>query len=113
MVKKQIFFSQCLARFIFDLQARGYGVTMGEAWRPPETCALYDKQGKGITNSLHVRRLAVDLNIFLNGELISTNKEIADLWQSYSTDLYQCSAGFYFITRPDADHFSVEDNGIK
>lgn len=110
--QKQIFFSQCVARFIFDLGSKGYAVTFGEAWRSPETCALYASRGKGVLYSLHSRRLAVDLNLFIRGEPVVTNKEVADLWQSYSTESYKCCAGLYFEA-PDADHFSIGDAGVK
>lgn len=112
LVLKQIFFSECLARFIFDLKTLGYGVTFGEAWRPPEMVELYAAQNRGIKNSLHPLRLAVDLNFFKDGSLAQTNQEIAVLWESYSTPQYTTRAGYYF-QQPDSDHFSVEHNGVS
>lgn len=112
LVAKQAFFASCVARFFFDLKTQGIEVTFGEAFRSPETCALYAKEGKGITASLHQLRLAVDLNFWSNDSLIQTSKEVADLWQSYSIGIYECCAGFYF-SRSDSDHFSIAHNGIK
>ena len=110
---KQVFFAGCVARFVFDLKTKGILVTFGEAFRSPETCSLYAKEGKGITASLHQLRLAVDLNFWQNDKLVSTTEEIANLWENYSTGIFQCCAGFHFTTRRDSDHFSVSHNGIR
>jgi len=113
---KQVFFLQCVARFLFDARSMGYLATLGEGWRSPETCALYAQEGKGITNSLHTKRLAIDLNFFFQGKLLTTIEDytpLGKLWESYSTSIYTCTAGVFFSPRPDSDHFSVEDNGVK
>jgi hypothetical protein len=109
---KQVFFATCLARFIQDAAAQGYFATVGEAWRSPETCALYAKEDKGVVNSFHINRLAIDLNFFYHGALISTATEYAPLgklWESYSTVEHKCTAGVFFKTRVDSDHFSVDE----
>jgi len=44
-------------------------VTFGEAWRSIETQKMYVENGRSKTlNSKHLDRLAVDLNVFINGE---------------------------------------------
>lgn len=115
LVLKQIFFLECFARFIFDLKTLGYGYSGGEMWRPPETAALYASEKRGKKNSLHIIRLAVDLNFFKDGALIRTPREVADLWESYSTPLYKCESGYYFSgdEGPDDDHFSVANGGME
>lgn len=110
---KQIFFLQCVARFLFDAKNMGYLSTTGEAWRSEETCALYKKEGKGIKASLHPLRLAIDLNFYYQGRIIETPSALAVLWESYSTKEYTCRAGFFFKPQPDSDHFSIEHNGIS
>ena len=109
---KQVFFAQCVARFIPDARALGYLATLGEAWRSPETCELYAKEGKGVEKSLHTERLAVDLNFFFQGKLIHTAEEYAPLgrlWESYSSPTMKCTAGVFFKTRVDSDHFSLDE----
>ena len=49
------FFAQCVARFIPDARALGYSATLGEAWRSPETCELYAKEGKGVEKSFTLK----------------------------------------------------------
>jgi len=46
-----------LIEFIFSHD--GHGVTFGEAWRPADVAEIYEKQGRGIRNSLHCKRLAI------------------------------------------------------
>lgn len=113
---KQIFFLECIARFIFDAKNLGYTLTCGEFWRSPETCALYAKEGKGIANSNHQNRLAADLNAFKGYTLIPFTVfdyfPLGNLWESYSTAEHKCCWGGRFI-KMDVDHFSVEFNGIE
>jgi len=45
----------------------GWSVTFGDSYRPPEMVAIYVKRGIGSRSSLHPKRLAMDLNLFING----------------------------------------------
>lgn len=113
LIQKQKAFSERLAKLILHLVAQGYEVTFGECWRPPETAAIYASQGKGISNSLHSQRLAVDLNLFKDGKLlIHTDEyhEAGSFWECLSTDDCVCSWGGDF---GDGNHFSIEHNGIR
>jgi hypothetical protein len=69
--EKQSLFARNVARLIQYLYAEGYEVTFAEAYRPPETAALYAQQGRGIADSQHTKRLAVDLNLFLDGRYLT------------------------------------------
>ena len=63
----QVRFTQMVAKLIAWVYEHGYEVTFGETYRPPELCKLYAKQGKGIVKSFHCQRLAIDLNLFIDG----------------------------------------------
>jgi hypothetical protein len=52
-----------LVNYIFD---NGYTCTGGELFRTKEQAEIYASQDKGIVNSLHCRRLAIDLNLSTN-----------------------------------------------
>src|SRR5688572_2851556 len=87
--QKQSRFALSAARLILRAEELGYEVTLGEAWRPPEIAAVYADQGKGIINSLHFSRLALDLNIFKNGIFQGTTEAHAPLgayWKSLGPD---------------------------
>jgi hypothetical protein len=115
LLEKQKQFSVFLARFIVDLGLRGYGVTLGEAYRPLGVAMIYAAQNEGIKNSLHTLRLAIDLNIFLGTHWMQSKDELiipGVLWESYSNDLICCVWGGRF-THEDCDHFSISHSGIK
>lgn len=93
----------------------GYEVTMGEVWRTPEQAKLNAENGTGINNSLHSIRLAVDLNLFMDGKFLQRTEEYTDLglfWESLSTTEYECSWGGRF-TKGDGNHFSISHNGCR
>lgn len=113
---KQIVFSRLLARFITELAAKGYDVTGGEWFRPQAMAQLYAAEKKGISNSLHCKRLACDLNLFKGPKYLVTVLELEEagkLWESYSGPDYKCTWGGRFEVEPDADHFSIEDEGVR
>lgn len=61
---KQKEFALYTAKLITYIFSQGYTCTLGEALRTPEQAMIYAKNGKGILNSLHCKRLAIDLNLF-------------------------------------------------
>lgn len=121
LLDKQFAFSRLIVELIEEAYRRGYTLTLGEMWRPPETAALYAKQGKGIKNSLHTQRLAVDLNLFLNGKFLTKTEDYEGLglfWENLSTPGLQCCWGGRFKDsrgrpRPDGNHFSIAHEGRK
>lgn len=64
LVDQQAQFAQNVSKLLSYIFAQGYKCTFGECWRPPEQAALYAKEGKGIKDSLHCERMAIDLNLF-------------------------------------------------
>lgn len=110
---KQKAFSMLLANFLIELERLGYEVTIGEAWRPPETAALYAKDGRGISNSLHSLRIAVDLNLFKDGKFLQKTEEYGEageVWESMSYGDITCCWGGQF---GDGGHFSIEHQGVR
>ncbi len=113
LIDKQKLFPILLCDLFSFARNNGYDLTLGEAWRPPETAALYAKEGKGIADSLHCLRLAIDLNIFKDGVLLSRlsdYKALGEYWESLTTADYVCCWGGRFN---DADHFSISHNNCK
>lgn len=116
LLDKQWLFTQLVARLIWELRDRGYHVTFGEAARTPDAALLNSKQGDGIANSLHLIRLAVDLNLFRKRDWlteVADYEEAGKLWESYSVaGQYECAWGGRF-KRADAYHFSIEHEGVR
>ncbi|EEQ4761522.1 M15 family metallopeptidase [Escherichia coli] len=108
--EKQQLFAVMIADLIHWAQEHGYRLTFGEAYRTPEQAALNAKSGKGIRNSLHTLRLAVDFNLFINGKYQADTdayRPLGEYWESIGG-----TWGGRF-SRADGNHFSLEHNGMK
>lgn len=73
---KQVVFARNTAKLIQYINDNNHFCTWGEAFRTAEQAAIYAKNGKGILNSLHCSRLAIDLNLFnLKGDYLTLSKD--------------------------------------
>lgn len=111
--EKQRLFTKCVGQLIDWAYAHGYELTLGDAFRSPQQAAANAAAGSGIANSLHTQRLAIDLNLFINGVYQSDSaayKPLGDFWKSLDPG---CCWGGDFVTRADGNHFSITYNGIK
>lgn len=107
---KQAKFTVMIANLILWADKQGYKLTFGEAYRTPEQAELNARKGSGIRNSLHTQRLAMDFNLFINGEYKTDSESyrpLGEYWESIGG-----SWGGRF-SRPDGNHFSLEHNGIR
>jgi len=103
--KEQSAFLQDAARLILALPKLGYDVTGGELYRTPEQAALYAKAGKGIADSNHTRRLAIDLNLFRDGKYLTASEDYAQAGHYWKQLSPQNVWGGDFQRR-DGNHFS-------
>lgn len=98
---------------------QGYELSFGEAYRTPEQAALNAKSGAGIANSLHTKRLAIDLNLYLDTtaegdeDIYQTDSKAYRLLGEFWKRLHPlCRWGGDF-SKPDGNHFSMEWQGVK
>ena len=85
---------------------------IGAEWyRTPEQAAIYAKQGKGIKNSNHTRKLALDLFRVKDGKVTWDADEYVPLANKWRTLHPLARAGIDFKNR-DAVHFSFEHEGV-
>lgn len=108
--EKQQKFTVMVGRLIAWADSQGYGLTFGDGYRSPEQAQLNAKSGKGIANSLHTQRLAVDFNLFIDGQYRTDSaayKPLGEFWESIGG-----TWGGRF-SKPDGNHFSLEHNGVK
>jgi len=116
LLEKQKEFSVLIADFILRIKHIGYDCTLGEAWRPPEMVKIYADRKVGSLKSVHLDRLAMDLNVFKNGILLTKTedyKEIGELWESMGGSWggrFKSSDG---TPKPDGNHFSIAFMGRK
>lgn len=79
----------------------GYELTFGDAYRDPR-CPY------GHSNSLHKMRLAVDFNLFKNGEYLPNTEDhqpLGEYWESIG--------GTWGGRFRDGNHYSLEHEGMK
>lgn len=103
--KRQAVFAQNVAKLIQYCDSIGKPCTLGEAFRTQEQADIYAKNGKGIKNSKHCQRLAIDLNLFDRDYKYHPEpefyREAAVFWE----DLDNGNSAGYFWPKRDANHF--------
>jgi D-alanyl-D-alanine carboxypeptidase-like protein len=107
---KQRDFTLMVAELIRWAYDQGFELTFGEAYRTPEQAILNAAKGTGVMNSLHTKRLAIDLNLFIDGNYQSSTeayRPLGEKWESMGG-----AWGGRFV-REDGNHFSLEHEGIK
>jgi hypothetical protein len=109
---KQALFTKTVGQLLQWCDRYGYPVILAEAYRTPEQAAIYAKQGKGIKNSVHTKKLAVDLLAVVDGKVsweYSAYEPIGRKWKGLN-ELARWGGDW---PRRDAMHFSFEHKGIK
>ena len=90
-----------VALLILHAEQLGYSITLGDAFR--------DKRVEyGNKNSLHRKRLAIDLNLFKGGKYLTgteDHKPLGEYWESIG--------GSWGGRFDDGNHYSIEHNGAK
>lgn len=105
--EKQSLFARLMAMLIGEACRRGFEVTLGEVWRSEA-----EAERRGFKNSLHTKRLAVDLNLFRDGEYLRDSEDYKGLGKWWEAQHELCSWGGRF-SRPDGNHFSVTHGGVR
>lgn len=108
LLHKQQRFSGMVARLLQKAELLGYRITLGEAWRTLQQAQWNAEHGHGILNSLHVQRLAIDLNLFHGDVWLPTTKDHEPLgvwWESIG--------GTWGGRFGDGNHYSLAHGGVK
>lgn len=107
--EKQSKFARMVAQLIEKAFELGYEVTLGDAFRDPRLHgAIGVKKGYGHPKSCHKLRLAIDLNLFKNGQFLVTTEDhrpLGEWWESIG--------GTWGGRFNDANHYSLEHEGMK
>lgn len=101
LLLRQQKFAQMVANLIQQAKSLGYEVTLGDAYRDPRVT-------HGHPNSLHRKRLAIDLNLFKDGKFLSTTEAhlpLGEYWESIG--------GSWGGRFQDGNHYSLEYAGMK
>jgi hypothetical protein len=110
--EKQSLFMKLLPRLLDYIHQQGYEVTGGELWRTPEQAAINAERGVGTSTSLHLDRLAIDLNLFKDGEFLTSTEALTRFGEYWESLHPLCCWGGRF-SRPDGNHYSITHGGRK
>ena len=101
----QRLFARRLPRLIDYINDAGYECTLGDAYRDPRSHGeMGSKIAYGRRHSAHKQRLAIDLNLFLDGEYLSTteaHRPFGEYWVSLDPDNHVWGGEFN-----DGNHYS-------
>jgi hypothetical protein len=107
--QQQAAFCNDVVKLIQYINEGGPRVTFGETYRTPEQAELYAKEGKGIKDSLHCKRLAIDINLFdEHGAYLSDTTSYSDAGK-YWESLHSLNRWGGRFTRRDANHFERQE----
>ena len=110
LLESQQYFAQDVIKLLIYIHNQGYKFTFGEAMRSPEQAAIYAAQGKGIKNSLHCKRLAIDINIFdEHGNFLSDSQDHA-IFGKYWESLFSANRWGRRFKRVDGNHYERNEN---
>ena len=109
--EKQALFTQHIAQLIVWAFHQDLPVIGAELFRTPEQAQIYADQGKGIKNSVHTKKLALDLFRVVDGKVSWEFSEYEKLGKKWETMHELARWGGHFRNR-DAVHFSFEHNGV-
>lgn len=96
--QKQSKFCRMVAELIIWAFDQGYELTFGQTWRPNTTFGL------------HPKRLAVDLNLFIDGKYQTSteaHRPLGEKWESMGG-----TWGGRF-KKKDGNHYSLEHGGVR
>lgn len=143
--EKQRLFTRNFMHFLVWAHAKGYEFTFGEAYRSDEQAEINaigpvgraqvatilknyhianlatkieNNMGSGVRGTLHEIRLAVDMNLFIDGKYITDSeawRPLGEYWKSLHP-LNRWGGDFkdkLGRSKPDGNHISMEHEGRK
>ena len=105
----QEIFALNVAKLIMYIYEQNYSCTLGEAFRTSEQAEIYAKLGKGIKNSLHCKRLAIDLNLFSPEDHYCKDYESYEHFGLYWEELHSDNRWGGRFMRLDLNHFEMKE----
>lgn len=108
--EKQSIFACNVAKLINYIDSKGFHSTFGEAFRTEAQAKIYADSGKGIADSLHCKRLAVDLNLISHEGIYLPDSNDYKQFGVYWESLNDCNRwGGRFKSRVDGNHYEMQD----
>lgn len=112
LVTQQWQFLQDVAKLIEYAQTLDIVLSGGELYRTKEQQQIYMDAGKSQTmKSNHLKRLAIDFNFFINGELVydATHPKLVAMGKFWESLDKQNSWGGFWNSFKDSPHFEKRE----
>jgi hypothetical protein len=105
--QKQAVFALNVAKLIIYIYEKGFSCSLGEVFRTNAQALIYAKAKKGIQNSLHCKRLAIDINLFSKeGKYFPDTKDYEEFGRYWETlDIKNRWGGAF----SDGNHFQMNE----
>jgi len=107
--QKQSRFARWIPRLFDKAHELGFEVTIGDGYRDPRLHGEVGvKMGYGHRNSAHKMRLAIDLNLFRDGEYLKKtedHRQLGEWWKAQGVD-HRWGGDF-----EDGNHYSITPDG--
>ena len=107
--QKQSRFTRMIGKLIEFATANGYELTFGDAYRDPRVHGDFgERKSYSHPKSLHKMRLAIDFNLFRQGQYLTSTHDylpLGEYWESIG--------GSWGGRFNDGNHFSLEHEGMK
>lgn len=100
-----------LINYVYGVDG-GYLLKWGETLRKQAQADANAASGAGIKNSLHIIGLAVDFELFKDGQYLTACEDYSFMGQFWKQLDPRCCWGGDFASR-DGDHFSITYQGVK
>jgi hypothetical protein len=113
LLERQWLFAACLGKLLVWINAQGWAVTLAEGY-VGDSINKPSEDTPHLRTGNHFKRLAQDLNLFVDGQLVKDGAHPA--WQAigaYWKGLHpECAWGGDFA-KPDANHVSLAYQNIR
>lgn len=108
----QRLFASRVPRLIDKIYEEGYECTIGDVFRDPRVHGKFgEKVGYAHPKSVHKLKLAIDLNLFKDGEYLSSteaHRPFGEFWVSLDPENHRWGGEF-----DDGNHYSFTYWGVK
>ena len=108
---KQVEFTRDVGKLLSYASLSSQPVILAEAYRTAYQAAEYARTGKGIKNSAHCKKLAVDLVRVRDG-VVSWARHDYHSWGQYWKNLHPDNRGGGDFKSRDCVHFSRKHGGV-
>jgi hypothetical protein len=109
--EKQRLLAKLLPRLLDKAHELGFEVTLGDAFRDPRLFGMPGEyKGYGAAWSCHKFRLAIDLNLFRDGDYLTRTEDHEALGKFWESLHPECRWGGHFKA-PDGNHYAIRHEG--